>query len=210
MASLTQPPREHRLIARPRLPLFAALLAVLVFAAAASITPFVGSEEAGALGFWWERIAPRAYALHYFSTTRAFFVWDRLVTCSGPEHRLSAWRNVAMAPQADSAFESLFARARPAGRLYALAGLAFARAPSLEAALERARRDSSAVWVRDDIGLVARFGGHLALTVAEDRWIRDHYGPGGYRLSTVAALVREADVGQWARTLAETSAACAT
>jgi len=128
---------------RPPLLLTVAILGSIGVASFIAITP-IGED------FWWSRLDPVGYGVHLLRTTRGF-ARQRTDTldCPLPFPPTDAWRSIASHPHGDSLFAQIYARARPAGRLYALIGLYHLRAPALEPALAGAHRDTASVMVWD-------------------------------------------------------------
>ena len=190
-------------IGRPSPLAFGGLLLVIVFLGALLITPIFGDTDP--LDFWWARVAPRSHAVHFLRTTDSFIVWDATPSCT---ERAMVWATLTHGPRADSVFAALYRQARPAGRLYALAGLATVHASGYAAAFHEARTDTTAVWLSQASALGPR--GSVFVTVAEAGWLRHHVSS-GFRKTTIADLVTDSSVARWASTFASAyPARCAT
>jgi hypothetical protein len=190
-------------IGRPSPLAFGGLLLVIVFLGALVITPMFGDTDP--LDFWWARVAPRSYAVHFLRTTGSFIVWDATPSCT---ERAMVWATLTHGPQADSVFASLYTQAGPAGRLYALAGLATVHASGYAAAFNAARTDTTAVWLSQAKALGPH--GAVFVTVADSEWLRHHVSS-GFRKITIEDLVTDSSVARWASTFASTyPARCAT
>jgi hypothetical protein len=132
------------------------MLVVLTGIAMVLVAPITTSDASfpePTIRFWWARIAPRSYALHTLRTARYFAAIDAPQICVHPEDLYQAWTTILAAPDAEARFTELFGTASPAGRLYAVTGLAAVRSPHLADAVASSQRDTSGVLFTSNLGV---------------------------------------------------------
>ncbi|HWH04489.1 MAG TPA: hypothetical protein VN674_12410 [Gemmatimonadales bacterium] len=95
---------------------------------------------------WAAPLAPMNYSRWAIERAYGVFVAPVTAECGAPNRLGNAWRTIAASPSGDSVFRHLFVRAKPAGRLYALLGLARDTSRGFVAAVAKARRDTAKVY----------------------------------------------------------------
>jgi hypothetical protein len=207
-------PQGPRLIWRAPPAAVAAGLGALVLLLLVLITPLSSrdaNEREGWRDFWWARLAPQSYAQDYFTTTQVLLARDTLLCSWGPEAPARAWQTLVKSPHATTLLRELASHARPAGRLYALAGLALIDSTSLGLALGELRSDTTHIMFRNDARDFAPLNGRLAVSVAEEAWLARHYGSAGYTRRALVDVATTSQLRDWALALRRMAATnCAT
>jgi hypothetical protein len=139
-------------------------------------TPVVATDSptpTTAITFWWSRLQPVSYAAYALEGATAFVIPDPGVPCIAPEGFYTAWETLLPLKDSDIMFRTLLEQATPAGRLYAVMGLAYTHPEVLGYTARDRETDTASVRI-----LV---------------WTGDKYLEGRYRIKDIVsseALVR--------------------